>query len=74
MLLLTLKENLRLYRLPSFSVNHRPLGFPSSGTRRTMSGLPGERIDSSRIFTSGSRVSAKHTIIRLLVWLQLVLN
>lgn len=58
MLLLAWKENFKLYLLPSFNVNHKPLGFPSSGIGRTMSDLPGETIDRLRIFTSGSRVSA----------------
>lgn len=57
MLLLTWKENFNLYLLPSFNVNHIPLGFPSSGIGRTMSDLPGEMIDRQNIFTSGSRVS-----------------
>lgn len=58
MLLLTWKENFKQYLLPSFNVNHKPLGFPSSGIGTTMSDLPGETIDRLRIFTSGSRVSA----------------
>lgn len=57
MLFLTWKENLKLYGLPSFKVNHKPLGFPSSGIGRTISGLFGERIERLRIFTSGSSVS-----------------
>lgn len=57
MLLLTWKVNLRLYRLPSFNVNHGPFGFPASGTRRKISGLPGDFIARLKILTSGSRVS-----------------
>lgn len=58
MLLLTWKENFKRYLLPSFKVNHKPVGFPFSGIGRTMSDLPGETIDRLKIFTSASRVSA----------------
>jgi hypothetical protein len=58
MLLLTWNENFKLWGLPSFNANHKPLGFPFSGIESTMSGLPGERIERLRNFTSGSSVSA----------------
>lgn len=57
MLLLTSNVNFKLYLLPSFNVNQFPVGFPSSGTARTMSFLPGATIERLRILTSGSRVS-----------------
>lgn len=57
-LLQTLNLNFRLYRLPSFKVNHGPFGFPDSGIGRTISDLPVDLIARLRILTSGSRVSA----------------
>jgi len=56
-LLFTWKVNFNRYWLPSFRVNHKPFGFPSSGMGRTMSSLSGDTIDKLVIFTSGSKIS-----------------
>lgn len=59
MLLLTWNVNSSLYLLPSFKVNHKPLGFPFSGIGRTISDLSGDLIARLKILTSGSRLSAE---------------
>lgn len=56
-LLLTWKVNFRLYRLPSFRVNYKPLGLPDSGTGRKISGLSGNFIARLKNLTFGSQVS-----------------